>query len=392
MALNKPSYYFFLTVFILNCLYSGAQETEEEIVPGFFIDPLSPSPRIYHRIVWDPPDENAYDYEIIIQNINDSFDEYFRERTENFYIELSISPGSYRYSITAFDYLGRSGDTSDWIEFTVLPAYQPQIESFAPSSIFMDLRTERILDLSVINLLEDSIIIIKNDENELIPIRILMGRNRARLFFNDEKLVQGVYNIYIVNPGGLETRKGGLLVGYRKPMDIFYKLAWNPVIPIYGIMKDEYNSSFHFSGISFGFEIISSKRSSFNGGLELYASTYYLSPATKFEFNYDAIRNNFQNNYSAVSLSDFGINIALQKRFYYMMHAVTFRFGLGLSSLNGFGTLQGSEMPVHMNIGVTGLFLLYEIFHLEIGLNYTHYMAGDAFGLLKPKVGFVWKY
>jgi len=397
MALNKILSIIFTAIFIFTCSFINAQEPsaldekkEEEIMPGYFIDYMTPAPRLFQRIVWDP-DENASDYEIVIQNINDG-SEYHRERTGKIFIELSIPPGSYRYNITTLDFLGRVGETSEWKEFIVLPAYQPVIESFMPRSFFLDQRVERELNISIVNMQEDSQIYLRNRSKELFPIHVMMAQKRVRLFFDDTNLVPGTYDIYIKNPGGLDARAGGFFIGYRKPLDFFMKVLWNSLIPLYGGLKDDFGSKFYFAGGSISFEVMSSRRSTFNGGLELYTTTYFLNPLSTINFNFADTYGNSMALQNGALLTDIGVNIALQKRFYYMMHAVTFRFGVGASVINSFGDQSGSEFTVYFNCGVTGLFLLYELFHIEIGADFSHYMAMVPFGVIKPKIGLVWKF
>jgi hypothetical protein len=185
------------------------------------------------------------------------------------------------------------------------------------------------------------------------------------------KLVPGEYDIYVKNPGGLSTQSGKFIVGYRKPLDFFLKLAYTPLFPVYRKIAEVEKPDVSFAGASFSFEVISSKRGDINGGLELAASLNYFN--TGFLYNaYD-------------------INIVLQKRFNRGRMAFSFRFGVGGATVNS-GTSGESDMAIKLNLGLEYMVRLYKVFYLETGLDYNINISSNNPDYLKPRLGIVWQF
>jgi len=345
--------------------------------------------RINQRLTWDN-DENAMEYEIVIID-NISLNECFREKTINNFIVVSLHPGNYSVNITPFDFLGFAGEMSE-IEIEILRASQPRIEKFIPSVFNLDQRLERVINISGFNLSEESVFFLRNRFNDLHPVSVtILSDTRARIFFNDVELIAGTYEIYIVNPGGIETKAGNFFIGYRKALDAFYKVTFNPIIPIYGIPSEIFGNQLFLSGISSAFEFVSSKRSSINGGVEIGTSIYYLHEAFTIAENTDDWLYNLQSPKGGFALAEANVNIALQKRFLNGRISATIRFGSGMSFFLGLSE-NDNGLKAHLNGGATILFLLYDIFHLEIGADFTHYFLDDFTAFIKPRIGIAWKF
>lgn len=394
MEWNKPF------VVLLTLFFSVSVLCAQNVEPGFFIDNTSDPPSIFQRLVWDK-DNYVLHYQIVIYFYNERYEIYHDEITENNFLEISLHPGRYRYNVTPYDLLGRRGESSEWKEFIILPAYQPRIERFTPESFFLDQRLERVLNIAGYNLLDVSEIYLRNNWRFLTPIRVdIINNNRARLVFDDELLRTGIYQIYIRNPGGLEAFADGFVVGYRKPLDIFLKTSLSPLIPIYGDFNDYFGTRLYLTGITFALEVISSKRSTFNGGLELAASGYLLNPALTIKSSMYDFFEGFQEIGNGVSFADFSINISLQKRFNHNKIAVTSRFGCGFSLLSSYGDFARNEegdkarenFSLHLNLGVAGLFYIFDALNIEIGVDFVHHLTANNSGFIRPKLGLAWKF
>jgi len=356
---------------------------------GYFINYSDNTAFIIQRLIWDI-DINVMQYEVVIIN-NDSNKESFRKKTSDNFIEISLQPGSYRYNITPFDFLGFQGDSSEWIEIEILHAYQPKITNFHPKEFYMDQRFERVINISGINFSEESRFYLSNGLNELHPIDVIIYSDTSvRLVFDDLKLITGTYDIYIINPGGISTKAGKFVIKYRKALDGFAKLTFTPLVPLYGEIYDHYGNKIFFSGITAAVEFISSKRSSFNGGLEVSASFFHINNIFTLPSNWDNLINySSVENYN-VAFNEINLNISFQKRFLQGLISLTFRFGCGISLF--YGLEENTKMTFNINACLSGLFLLYEIFHIELGLDFSHYFLSKSTGFIKPKIGFVWKF
>ena len=364
--------FIFLFIYIIFCSYLTAQES------GYFVDYSESEPRFFQRIVWEL-EEHALEYEVLILVLDSSgYNEYLREITEKRYIEVSLPPGNYRYGITPYDILGRKGDVSEWREFVVFQAFQPVIDRYIPNVFFLDQRVNRILDISGENFFEQSEIYLRAEDTFLFPYNVeILSSGRARLYFNDETLETGTYDLYIKNPGGLDFSKEGFLVGYRKPVDIFFKINWLPILPVSGYMYDVFGLKLKPAGLGFNIEFISSKRSTFNGGVELGFSLFFIDPAHLF---------------TGAPFTDININIALQKRLMRGMAAVTFRFGFGGGGLGEFGNYMEENYVIHFNLNCTAMFFIFNNFYLEFGGDFSHYLTSISSGVIYPRLGLVWKF
>jgi hypothetical protein len=383
--------FIFIFFYVAIFLFSGllyAQEPSPEPQPGYFVDKSAGEPVFIQRFAWDK-EEYALYYEVAIQILSGQYGEYYSEITEKTFIEISLHPGRYRYSVTPYDLLGRRGDASEWEEFTVNPAFQPEIIKITPEFFYMDQIQDRVLFIAGNNLLDDSVIILRNAANDLVPIdKVITNNSRAKLTFDDETLIPGTYEIYIINPGGLDVVYRSFFVGYHKSLSSYIKVSFIPSIPLYGELQDMFGSYLYLPCMTLGLDSVSSKRTSFKAGMEFDAAINIFNPLL-------SIRPSNSTSLAGIGagaiITEFNVNISMQSSFNRFRNAISFRIGFGMSSINGFGNYSRNEINGHMNLGISCLFLLYEIFYLEAGVDFNHYIAG-ASGVLKPRVGIAWKF
>jgi len=394
MEQNK---FLLLTIIVIFANLAYAQE------PGYYIDYSGLKPRIMQKFVWDN-EENAMQYDVKIQAYsekNELFD--FNKTTTLYnYIDVYLPPGKYRYSVTAFDYLGRPGETSEWIDFEIITALHPVIDQFSPNSFFLDQNKKRDLIVSGNNLSEESTIYLRSSLHDLFPVSMnFISKNMFELSFDDETLKTGSYEIYAINPGGLESVVGNFVIDYRKFFDIFFKAAYMPVIPLYGKLKDEFPDTLYTAGVFAAAEFIYSWRLAINAGIEISYSTYLLNSFVTLDFGLSDALFGLSNNNGMV-FNDFDVNISLQKRFNKRKMAVTLRFGCGFSFINdnrisdntGSNSTpdKSNEFDTHLNVGLSYMFLIYDNFYLDLGADFDHHITGSSSGIIKPKIAFVWKF
>jgi len=384
-VIKMPGKLIIAALFLLLCQALYAQEV------GYYIEYNEGKPKFIQRLVWEKV-EYALHYEVLIHVLdNGGYREYTKDTTDDDLLLVSLPPGKYRFSVTPYDLLKARGEPSGWREFEVFPAHQPVISSFTPEIFYLDRIADRELLLSGDNLLEESEIYLKNGSDLLYPDKVIAVGKSATLLFDDMKLVPGSYDIYVKNPGGLSTQSGKFEVGYRKPLDIFLKLAWVPLIPVYGEKVVVDNPALSFTGMSFSFEVISSRRGDINGGLELAASVHYFNPGvvlrTSADDSEDSVYNILGTLYTAYDL-----NIVLQKRFNRGTMAFSFRFGVGGAVVDDIGLSDYNDVAIKFNLGVEYMVRLYKVFYLEAGLDYNIHASENYPDFLKPRLGIVWQF
>ncbi|MBR1404986.1 MAG: hypothetical protein IJ558_12520 [Treponema sp.] len=102
------------------------------------------------KIEWKS-NANALEYKIEIQNTTSGSSSFIT--TDKTSAELSLAPGSYRYRVTAYDFLGREAGVSDWTRFEVIKASTPKIGTVA-ENVKIDKNTNSIdiaVDISDVN-------------------------------------------------------------------------------------------------------------------------------------------------------------------------------------------------------------------------------------------------
>jgi len=412
---NKIIILLYTVVFLISGLLY-AQESLPESQPGYYVDRSEGEPVFKQRLVWDK-DEYVLYYEVAIQIFSGQYRDYRIEKTKNNYIEISLNPGKYRYSVTPYDLLERRCDSSDWEEFSISTAFKPEIYKFVPDFFYMEQNKKRILLVSGNNIFDDSVIYLRNDTNELVPIeKVVTGNSSVTLTFDDDTLIPGNYEVYIKNPGGLDASLGVFFVGYHKTLEVFLKVGFNPVIPAGGELMNIFGPYLYYPGVTFRLESLASERASFKAGMEFALSFYYLHSNLSIR-PIESILYNIYNAYSdaSVSLIDFAINIPMQVRFNHLKNAVTFSFGFGFTSFTSYGYIYDyyddyyydyadygydydynrkkydkNGVNTYVNLSISGLFLVYEFFYFETGMDFTFYFEGKSV-LLKPRISAVFK-
>jgi len=407
---NKKTIFIFLYAVVF--LFSGflyAQEPSPEL-PGYFVDTSAGEPVFKQRLVWDEEEYVLY-YEVSIQIFSGQYREYRVEKTKNNFIEISLQPGRYRYSVTPYDLLERRCESSDWEEFSITTAFKPEIIKIVPEYFYMDQNRNRVLLISGHNIFDDSIICLRNGENELFPVeKVVTDNSSVRLTFNDDMLIPGTYEVYIKNPGGLDVVLGGFFIGYNRVIEIFFELGLNPMIPLSGELNDIFGSYVYYPGVTFRLDSLSSQRASFKAGLEFILSFYYLDQNFSIRLPDDSLPHNI-----TMTLVDFCLNISLQKRYNHMRNAITLSIGFGFTAYNtsgnyynnnsdngdnggyyGYDNNNGNngydknDVGIYANLGLSGLFHIKNSFYLEAGIEANYYFNDNSF-TLKPRLSMVFK-
>ncbi|MCL2243880.1 MAG: hypothetical protein FWC03_05345 [Treponema sp.] len=361
---------------------------------NFFLDTSGNSPVFFQHISWSK-EEYALFYEVAIQKEEGGYRDYRHESTEETFLNISLPPGKYRFNVLPYDLLGQSGQASEWKTFEILTAYQPSLEKFYPSAFYMENYSERALDIAGSNLLDETEVYLRNNSNSLFAVNLnIRDKNRATLFFDDENLIPGTYQIYIRNPGGLESTTDGFFVGYRRIFDLFIKLSWSPAIPVYGEVLNAADSSLYLAGAELNFCAVTTRRSFFNFGFDISASAGILNSVTSFKTDFDSFFNGFQDTGSGASWVELNFNLLLRKYFLHKLMSVTIHGGGGFSffNLSDENADRENDFTLQCNLGLSYMLHLYDILYLEAGVNFVFFQTPESSGLIRPKLGIAWKF
>ena len=407
------------------------------------------SPRFTQRLAWNK-DASALRYEVIVERqTTGGYRRLQREFTADNFIRFSLSPGNYRCRVTPYNYLNRPGEASEWMIFEVRAALNPEVDNFTPA--LLNPNKDTTLSLFGRNLSSGAEIFLQSLDKSTLTItpaeiQILYNGREARLVFNKRNLTAGNYEIYVRNPGGLETSKKGLTISYseppvkvaspepkpevkpepkpekpepekaapkpaerpprppktakpKEPLDIgplimSLNAAWMPLIPSDGAIKEVNDDVFggkpQLAGAALRFDLLFTKPEIIYPGLELAASGYFLTNP----------KSPYSSDVKALSID---LNLLLQKRFFDERFAATLRAGVGFSFQNGGLSYNGHKVfeldgdgegkAPYMNLGVSLLWAATEHICVETGINYVSALTEDKPSkYFRPWIGVGWQF
>jgi len=316
LYINIFTFILFLTIFFLTGLTPVWTQSSGSYVELRFVQ----------RFSWTA-DEYAMRYEVIIEKDESGiYGRFFQNYTEANFIEVSLSPGKYRYQVIPHDFFDQPIIVTEWVEFEVRPG--------------------------------------------------------------DDQLTRGELELIIVNPGDETSRKEIILAapetatvsetapeteivaGYMRQFDIYLGVAYVPLLPIYSD-NQLFGENVSPFGISVRLCTVSAKNNLLNPGLELTASWRIYAGEEQ-----------------VVNSAAFDINAIAQTRFPGGRAALNLRAGMGLSLLpeNQSASSDGQYL-IHLNIGASFLWLFTKNFYIEGGVDYSQFFTEDHFGFLRPWVG-----
>jgi hypothetical protein len=193
----------------------------------------SESGRFVQRLAWDD-DPNVFKYEVSIERETGGIVE--RRVTTDSYIEVSLPPGRYRYTVDVYNLLDLFDYRMPAVSFEVLEALQPVITGWTPN-VFNLAAGNGEVTFSGENLLDGAqVLFVKSgSRNERVVSAEMYGSRdgafaQARLPL--EEIEKGKWTVYITNPGGLRAVVPGFRVKSGDPVNIDLSALYRPVIPI----------------------------------------------------------------------------------------------------------------------------------------------------------------
>ena len=351
--------------------------------------------RFVQRLAWKK-EEYALQYELLIdRNENGVYRRHLRETTRELFIELSLAPGKYRYGVIAFDLLGRRGNEPDWRLFEVFPAIRPELNSFSPASHTLNEKEQLEITLSGRNIVEGAEISLRRldiDVEPLIPVKVIItgGGSEVSLAFDSGQLAPGIYEIYVKNPGGLDSSIRRLTVMTTRAavrerrnqeeakIDLYLGAAWRPSLPVYGEMDRVFGRNFYLNGAMMRFGAFSTRPSFINLGMEFSAS-------------WQSLDNTFEGDDTSLQSVLIEYNILAQKWFNQRTMAVSLRAGIGTSlpiSITEKDPYVLEAHVIHANAGISFIYAFMHRFYIEAGADFSFFFAVDnPSGVLRPSIG-----
>jgi hypothetical protein len=376
--------FFFLTAFF--CLPGNAMLWGQEA--GYRIEGDG---RFVQFLNWKRL-ENVLYYEVEIEKqAGTLWEGALSGKTETPFFEFSLESGLYHYRVRSYDFLERPGPASDWIQFEILPARQPELAQFSPETFYLDEDLAWVITISGSNFADGIEIFLRGPQGSLIkPDTVMVGqsRNEARLTFRYKQLAIGNYTIHAMNPGGLTDETQTFRITFRKPMDINVSAGYRPLVPFYGYINELFGTAFFPAGAYSRLGIIPFKQLWGYLGFEIEPSwNYFLATGDMYE--------------ARAQMPGAAIYGVYRRWFSNRVMSLDFRVGGGMYSMLDYHFIfdQGSTDPVTALVpaaaaGVSFQWLVKRPFFMEAGLDFTHFFTVDnpSPGYLRPFAGAGWQF
>ncbi|MDR2143882.1 MAG: hypothetical protein LBP29_05890 [Treponema sp.] len=347
--------------------------------------------RFIQLLDWEEQ-ENVLYYEVEIEKQAGEFWEgTLTGKTEVSFFEVSLAPGIYHCRIRPYDLLERPGPVSDWIQFEILLAKQPELLWFSPEVFYLDEDPTWVINISGRNLADGIEIFLQGSQGRLIkPDMITVGQseNEARLIFSYEQLDTGDYILHATNPGGLTAEIQTFRIAFRKPLDINLSAGYRPLFSFYGHITELFETNFFPLGVYSRLSIIPFKRRWGYMGFELEPSWNHFLAAQE-DFNVQA------------HLPGAAIYGTYQRWLSNRVMAFDFRIGGGIYSVLDYHFTfdRGETEPITILVpavsaGVSFKWFIRKPFFIEVGLDFTHFLTVDnpSPGYLRPFTGAGWQF
>ena len=176
--------------------------------------------RFVQHLTWIG-DEYALRYEVQFEREQaGQYREALREFTSETFIEVSLSPGKYRYRVIPYNFLDQPGKASEWLDIEVLRGVTPT-------------------------------------EHEMIMVHPGDKTSRTEITLTPETVI--------------ETTEAPTITEFKNQFDVYLGGAWIPLLPIYG-ENDFFGENLSAVGMAVHLGVISAKPAFLCPGMELAAS------------------------------------------------------------------------------------------------------------------------
>ncbi|MEE3313477.1 MAG: hypothetical protein VZR56_04885 [Treponema sp.] len=173
--------------------------------------PIFAATQTEQTIEWKK-DPNALEYKIEIRPMNGG--KPLLLRTKGNSITVTLELGSYKYRVTALDFLGRESSVSDWIELDLLKSSIPVIEDISEEAEVVPKNGNLELAVHIMDISTASVVELVNEKGEVFRGQLHMAKDNVSqggsetehadtVTFDD--LPDGEYKIRITNPSGKTT-------------------------------------------------------------------------------------------------------------------------------------------------------------------------------------------
>lgn len=236
---------------------NNSTEEQVEVISEYSVNKTEEGVVFIQRLFWEASDY-VLKYNVVVEKLNpedSSWVEVVNQETKDSFIEVSLKVGNYHYKVISYNFLGKIEEQTEWIDFEIIKAIQPEINSASPSNIWLEERNDGLFKIGGKDLFDKTIFQLRGTGLLKYTItgsivKIAENGKSAEIQFPVEALDTGVYQFTVTNPGGLDDTEGPITIKFKKAMDFDISTGYSPSM-LLQTATDEYKTFGDYFGGSF---------------------------------------------------------------------------------------------------------------------------------------------
>lgn len=258
-------------------------DAESNKQKNYFIKETEDGVELVQRLSWEALEDIAgFEVEIEQQDQKtESWLSFDKQSVQTNYIDVSLSPGKYRYRVWAINLLDQREDPSAYRTFTVNTAYQPELTNISPKVINFDEVQENTLTVTGKKLHKNTVFTLRNTFGTFTirgtVLSLDESGSRAVISFDFNKIDIGTYVLSVVDPSDLFAESDTIVFRFQKPLDVYLSGGYY-FTGFAGdtVFKPYFGKSFSAAGFGARLTVVPIKRKYGNFGFNLTGSGVFL--------------------------------------------------------------------------------------------------------------------
>ena len=256
---------------------------------SYFLKETDKGVELVQRLSWEALDDIlGFEFELGKQDKKTKIWTVIDKRTvETNYADVSLSPGDYRFCVRVINVLGQKEDASEYRNFAIRIAYQPEVTTVSPQVINFDELEDYTLTITGKNFHEETSFTLTNNFSGSVLrgtiVELKDNGTHAVVAFEFMKANPGTYTFAATDPSDLFAEKDDVVFRFQKPLDVFISANYffngfigNQVFA----KKDYFNTSIAPLAGGIRLTVVPIKRLYGNFGFNLTGSGTYLKNTT----------------------------------------------------------------------------------------------------------------
>ena len=194
---------------------------------NYFLKETDQGVTLVQRLSWEKLDDIlGFEFELEQQDKKTKVWRLIDKQTvKTNYADVSLAPGDYRFRVRVINLLGQKEDASEYRNFAIRIAYQPEVTAVSPQVINFDELEGQTLTITGKNFHEETSFILTNN----LSGSVLRGTitelkdngTHAVVAFDFMRANPGIYTFAAVDPSDLSAEKENIVFRFQKPLDVF---------------------------------------------------------------------------------------------------------------------------------------------------------------------------